>query len=120
MGPYSQMRPLELALALKQKRKGAWCDRLARGEIGVWTVSLIAPLVIALAVPRWWVVGLGVVLPVFGYWVEEGLGGQSRDGYENWGLVVLPVVVVGCAGLTALIVAVRLWVQRRGGDDLTA
>lgn len=64
---------------------------------------------------RWWTFGLALVLPVVELWAWSGLGAYDRNGYENWGLVILPFWCLVALAVTAGAVAAgRRRRQRRG------
>ena len=67
---------------------------------------VLAPL-LGWFVPRWGVAAACLVLPVIEYWAFSGLGSNDRNGYENWGLVVLPIMCLISGALAAATVAIR-------------
>ena len=50
--------------------------------------------------------------PIVWLALTDGLGATSDDGYENWALVVLPVLCVVCAGLAGVGMLARHRVSR--------
>jgi hypothetical protein len=53
--------------------------------------SWIAAPLLGWFAPRPRAVAIAALLPIIEYWISSGLDPSDRNGYENWGLLVLPV-----------------------------
>lgn len=61
--------------------------------------------------PRFWLLPVALALPVVEFWLFWGLGSTGRDGFENWGLLALPVLC-----LLSLGAGISVLLQRRDHD----
>lgn len=68
-------------------------------------VSLLLGPLLGYAIARRWTIVVGLALPVLEMWIRDGLGSETREGFENWGLVVLPLACLLTGALTAGAVA---------------
>jgi hypothetical protein len=75
-------------------------------------MSLVISPVLLWFYPRVCLLDVAALVPVAEYWAYFGLASTDRDGFENWGLLALPVVCLLSSGLGAFGLVVR-----RARDD---
>lgn len=77
-------------------------------------LSLVLVPVLVWFYPRARLLPIAAALPVLEFWLLYGLGSTDRDGFENWGLLVLPVVcLLSFAAATSVLLVRRDHVRRR-------
>lgn len=73
---------------------------------------LLAPA-LGWLMPRAWTVVVAAALPILELWIFAGLGSYTRDGAENWGLVIYPYFSLAAAIFALVALLLRRRRERR-------